>query len=386
MIQDDRESPGSLQPSSVLPPAESISSSNRKRCNRCEMPPASVLSEGALFLWFPVGHSLAKTYDRLRQAGINEVLHIEQGLKLLLHHSELYNIGKLLNSTLSEPELKSTKALLLSDSSEPQLCDFPRVTSLQQIIGLSQADWLLSLLNEGRITTHFQPIVWAHDPSQVFAQEALLRGISEQGEAIAPAQMLSVASSADILPQLDLAARRSAIQQAAHHQIKDYLFINFIPGSIYDPVACLRSTVSAVKEAGIPQNRVVFEVVESDRVQDVNHLKRILDFYREAGFLVALDDFGAGYSNLNLVHQLKPDFIKLDMELIRNVHQDAYKALITQKLLEIAHQLEIKTIAEGIESAEELNWVCENGATLVQGYFIARPGVPPIALRSPIAA
>jgi EAL domain-containing protein (putative c-di-GMP-specific phosphodiesterase class I) len=379
MTQDDRDTISLFQQLSVLLPTEPVSSNcDRKSCQRCEALPTVPKDENALYLWFPTPHTLAKTYDCLKHFTAScLLLHPNQGLKLLLDQAELNHLGQILSPTLSELELKSIKALLLPNLAEPQISDFPRVTSLHQIIGLSQADWLLSLLNQGRITTHFQPIVWAHDPSQVFAQEALLRGISEDGRAIAPSLMLDVAKNADILSQLDLAARRSAIQQAAMHQLQDYLFINFIPSSIYDPITCLRSTVSLVREVGIPQNRVVFEVVESDRVEDIQHLKRILDFYRNAGFLVALDDFGAGYSNLNLIHQLKPDFIKLDMELIRKVHQNSYKALITEKLLEIAHQLNIKTIAEGVESAEELNWAYEHGATLVQGYFIAKPGLLP---------
>jgi EAL domain-containing protein (putative c-di-GMP-specific phosphodiesterase class I) len=81
---------------------------------------------------------------------------------------------------------------------------------------------------------------------------------------------------------------------------------------------------------------------------------------------------------LNLIHQLRPDFMKLDMQLIRNVNQDAYKALITEKLLEIASQLNIKTVAEGVETLEELRWVQERGATFVQGYLIAKPSALPV--------
>ena len=120
-------------------------------------------------------------------------------------------------------------------------------------------------------------------------------------------------------------------------------------------------------------------MAESQHPPDMDHLIKILMFYREAGFLIAMDDFGSGSSNLNLMHQLRPDFIKLDMQLIRNVHQDYYKALITEKLLEIAVELEIKTVAEGVETLEEFDWVRERGANFVQGYLIAKPTSPPIA-------
>jgi EAL domain-containing protein (putative c-di-GMP-specific phosphodiesterase class I) len=109
----------------------------------------------------------------------------------------------------------------------------------------------------------------------------------------------------------------------------------------------------------------------------------MLATHRDAGFRVALDDVGAGYSGLNLVHQLRPDFIKLDMELIHGVTEDPYKALITTKTLEIAAALGIESIAEGVETDEELAWVRDNGATYAQGYGIARPTRPTLHGRTP---
>ena len=137
-------------------------------------------------------------------------------------------------------------------------------------------------------------------------------------------------------------------------------------------------TVRAIDELGIPHDNIVFEVAESEQPPDIKHLIKILRFYQEAGFLVALDDFGSGYSQLNLIHQLRPDFVKLDMHLIRNVDRDPYKAMITEKLLDITNHLHIQTVAEGVETLEELQWVRQQGATFVQGFLIARPSSPPV--------
>ena len=92
---------------------------------------------------------------------------------------------------------------------------------------------------------------------------------------------------------------------------------------------------------------------------------------------MALDDIGAGYSSLNLLHQLRPDFIKLDIALIRDVDRDPYKALVAQKILEIAQRLGIETIAEGVEREEEFAWVKSTGATYAQGYLFGRPAPEP---------
>ena len=138
------------------------------------------------------------------------------------------------------------------------------------------------------------------------------------------------------------------------------------------------STLNAIRAAGLRPDRVVFEVTEADRITDLKHLKSVLDFYRDAGFKVALDDLGSGYSSLNLVHQLRPDIVKLDMELVRDVHKDEYKAIIAQKILELTQHLGITTVAEGVETREELAWVREHGADFVQGYLIAKPAATPV--------
>lgn len=351
----------------------------RGRCSRCEVLPSPVKFGGRLYLWFPLGHSLNKVFHALRLSGHEpQLLEDGQCLLVALDEAATKAVALALAATLTSKELKDTQILLMSDDTPPGLSDFRRVTSLQQFVTLSQSGWLLEMMSANRITSFFQPIVYTQDTCRIFAQEALLRGIEEDGSLVFPNRILDLARDADLLFQLDLAARHSAIQAAFRHGLKDKLFINFIPTVIYDPVFCLRSTIAAIDEAGIPHENVVFEVVESDHSPNIAHLQTILSFYRNAGFQVALDDMGAGYSGLNLIHQLRPDFIKLDMELTRNVHQDPYKALIAGKLLEIAQHLNIQAIAEGIECEEELHWVREHGATFVQGYLIGKPAALPV--------
>jgi EAL domain-containing protein (putative c-di-GMP-specific phosphodiesterase class I) len=141
-----------------------------------------------------------------------------------------------------------------------------------------------------------------------------------------------------------------------------------------DAERCLRSTVAAVHRAGLEPGRFVFEVMEADRLEDHVRLKKVLDAYRRDGFRVALDDLGAGWSTLNRIHRLQPDFIKLDRDLIREVNRDRVKDLVASKILEIGHGLGIRTVVEGVETQEELAWARARGADYVQGFLIARPG------------
>ncbi|WP_435005696.1 EAL domain-containing protein [Tundrisphaera lichenicola] len=246
---------------------------------------------------------------------------------------------------------------------------------LSTMIAKIKGDWLVEMIREERMTSHFQPIVRTESPGEVYAYECLLRGLDLEGSLIAPKLMYDSARNAELLFHLDRAARLTAIREAVRLGIRERLFINFNPSSVYDPAYCLKTTIAAIDEAGFAPDRIVFEVVESD--QSGANLLRILETYRKAGFRVALDDLGAGYGSLNLLSQLRPDVAKLDIQLIRDVHLDPYQANITAHLLEMAHKLGIETVAEGIESAEEFEWFRDHGATYIQGYYIARPASPP---------
>jgi EAL domain-containing protein (putative c-di-GMP-specific phosphodiesterase class I) len=204
-----------------------------------------------------------------------------------------------------------------------------------------------------------------------------MRGRDRDGSLVSPGRILDTARSAELLFQVDLAARRAAIREAARLGLAAKIFINFTPTSIYDPHFCLRTTVRAVQELGIAPQNVVFEVIESEHVLDLDHLRKIMDYYREQGFGVALDDLGSGYSSLNMLHELKPDYVKLDMGLVRDVHAHPHKALIAAKLLEVAQALGIRSVAEGIETPEERRWLEAHGTDFLQGFHFAKPANPP---------
>ncbi|MFS8859816.1 EAL domain-containing protein [Synechococcus sp. H60.4] len=351
-------------------------------CPDCPALPAFLQEAGRLFLWLPTPHTHQKFWRALEaKTEVPVQLLQDLGLVVAIAQGALKKTLETMAEILSQEEMRASRALFLAGDRDPCWQDCARVESLLQLFHRTQAELLLEVLKENRLTTYFQPIVGGRDPTCVVGHEALVRGLDKEGKVIGPGLLFAMAREAGLLYHLDLAARRTAIAAATQHRLQGDLFINFSPTAIYDPAFCLRSTVWAISRAGIPPQRVVFEVNESDRSPDLDHLQRILRFYRQAGFRVALDDLGAGYGSLNLLHQLQPDLIKLDRELIRGVDRDPYKAVIAEKLLELAQKLGITTLAEGIETAEELQWVRDRGVDLVQGFFIARPQPVPLGLR-----
>ncbi len=223
------------------------------------------------------------------------------------------------------------------------------------------------------ISMAFQPIVDLKS-KEIFAQEALVRGVN--GE---PAGTIFKQVTPEKLYKFDQTCRVKAIELAAKLEIDTLLNINFMPNAVYHPKNCLRTTLKAANEFGFPVDKIVFEVTESERVIDPNHLKNILIEYKRSGFLTAIDDFGAGFSNFNLLTGFQPDFIKLDMELIRDINIVKVKQSIVKSIVQVAKDLGIIIIAEGIENAEELETLTDFGIDLLQGYYFARPSFESLA-------
>lgn len=357
-------------------------SSKQSGCNQCSCYDLSRYAcdvAGRLFLWFPVAHTLSKATDCLDSLSVSyELMQGRAGLSVDCNAGKAKEIADGLSQTLGLREMEETQVLFIRGKIQPKLEDFSDIAPLKKFLNRTQSDWLVDMMKENRFTSHFQPIVSIQNTSEIFAYEALLRGIDPDGKIVFPKKIIDTATGSGLLPQMDRMARLTAIAQFSPHQAKQKIFINFAPTALYDPVFCLNTTVQAIDRAGISHDQVVVEVVESDEFKDSAHLKAIIDHYRKSGFLIALDDLGEGYSSLNLLHQVRPDFVKLDMALIRDVHRDPYKASITEKILEIAQNLNVQTVAEGIECVEELNWLQQRGATFAQGFLIGKPSPTPV--------
>lgn len=369
----------------TLPNAEEVEI-GKPGCQHCEVTPAALQGPGTLQLQFPHTHTLGKVMSFLSES----IWNYEEKDGVVSIEVPTVSLAPLLSplmEVMSSVERRDSKAAFQpTTDGEPGLeKKFFQIDALPVFAAKMQSEWLLDILREERIYTVFQPIVRCADGEcedggdEIYGYECLMRA-EVDGKPAAPKIMIDMARSAGLLFQLDLAARRAALTGAASHGIKQKIFINFTPNSIYNPYSCLNSTVRLIDELGFLREQVVFEIIESERLPEMKHLQRIIGYYRENGFGVALDDVGAGFSSLNMLVALRPDYIKLDMFLMRGVHQDTGKALVARKLIETARELELQTIAEGIETAEELDWAKQHGANFVQGYYLARPGTPPPVL------
>lgn len=213
----------------------------------------------------------------------------------------------------------------------------------------------------------YQPI-WDLRQQQVFAHEALVRGPQGQGAASVLAQVTEHNRY-----RFDQACRVKAIKGASQLGLAERVSINFLPNAIYRPELCIRTTLAAARRYGFPVERIIFEVTEGERVEDGPWFAEILREYKRCGFMTAIDDFGAGYAGLKLLSDFQPDLIKIDMDLIRNIHLDRARQSIVRNLVRLCEEMQIQVIAEGIELAAERDHLLEAGVYLMQGYLLGRP-------------
>ncbi|WP_419420491.1 EAL domain-containing protein [Legionella sp. D16C41] len=217
-------------------------------------------------------------------------------------------------------------------------------------------------------TFAFQPIVDINK-KEIFAYEALVRGLHGEG---APEILAKVNDKNRY--QFDQACRITCITKAQQLNINECISINFLPNAVYSPELCLRTTIAAAENANFPLEKIIFEVTENEQIKDPSKLLSIFKYYKERGFCTAIDDFGAGYSGLGLLADFQPDFIKIDIKLVRNIHMSPVKQALIKGIILTANSLNIKIIAEGIETAEEARWFKENEIFLMQGFYFAKPG------------
>ena len=217
-------------------------------------------------------------------------------------------------------------------------------------------------------TMAFQPIINCKT-NTIFGYEALVRGLQNESAFSVIEQV-----NDDNRYLFDQLCRVKAIALAAKLKLDSMLSINFLPNAIYKPERCIRTTLEAAKEYGFPTNRIMFEFTENENISDTEFVKGIVEYYKKSGFITALDDFGSGYAGLGLLADFQTNIIKFDMKLIRNIDQDSTRQAIIKNCVSLFAELNITSLAEGVETIEEMLWLRDSGIDLMQGYLFAKPG------------
>ncbi|MBT8495039.1 MAG: EAL domain-containing protein [Deltaproteobacteria bacterium] len=222
-------------------------------------------------------------------------------------------------------------------------------------------------VSTGKVFCAFQPLVDVHDKS-TYGYEALAR--CESPEFPSPPRLIKAAIDDGYLGELGRELRRMAITQCPDHR----LFLNIHPNEFDEPWLVRPDDPTATHDRDI-----FLEITESVPLSHHRFCHSVLAEIRTKGVKIAVDDLGAGYSNLKYIADLSPEVVKLDRGLIAGLTNETRLHRLVTAIVRLCTDLGAKVVAEGIETAEELRAVIATGAHYAQGYFLARPNREPPA-------
>lgn len=231
-----------------------------------------------------------------------------------------------------------------------------------------------SIIDGQHLKAVFQPIVSLRDGS-VLGYEALSR-ITCSSEINSPDELFRIAGESRRLWDLEQLCRTIALSSAYQAQEKQNhgrLFLNVNPNIMHDPKFKQGFTKEYLEQYGMTPDSITFEITERNAVADISGFRGTIAHYKGQNYKIAVDDAGAGYSGLNLISDVNPHYIKLDMQLIRNIDADTIKMALVRSMVELSHISNISLIAEGVETREELETLINLGVQFAQGFFLQPP-------------
>jgi PAS domain S-box-containing protein len=243
---------------------------------------------------------------------------------------------------------------------------------------LAWVDRIQAALSEERFVLHAQPIIDLHT-GNVVQRELLLRmrSAEKSGELIAPGAFLPVAEEYGLISEIDRRVIDHSAEIAAAGQSVQ---INVSARSISDP-SLVDHINNAIARTGADPATMVFEITETTLVSDGPAARAFVERLHELGCQVALDDFGTGYGGLTYLKQLPVDYLKIDIEFVRDLRENAASCNVVRGIVHLAQGFGLKTIGEGVEDQQTLDLLREFGVDYAQGYHIGRPS--PLESNSP---
>ncbi|MGY8870651.1 MAG: EAL domain-containing protein [Pseudomonadales bacterium] len=236
----------------------------------------------------------------------------------------------------------------------------------------SEGEQLLnSILEMGAITTYFQPIFDLHN-GDIVGHEALSRG--PEGSALYSAdQLFKTAVTYGKLHELELLCREQSLRQFSEQALPGKLFLNISASLLSSSDHQKGMTLTLLDSMNISRDRIVIELSEQHPYDHFGLSRASVEYYRQMGFQIAIDDLGVGYSGLRLWSELQPEYVKIDKHFISGVDKDTIKREFVRSIIAIANSLQCEIIAEGIETQSELALLIELGVARGQGYLLGYP-------------
>ncbi|WP_428024743.1 EAL domain-containing protein [Arcobacter sp.] len=224
-------------------------------------------------------------------------------------------------------------------------------------------------LDNYKIVSYFQPII-NNKTREIEKYESLVRLINEEGEVISPYEFLNISKKGNYYNKITSRVLENSFKMLEFVNTK--LSINLSALDI-EKEQTRKEIFSLLDEYKEQNNRIVFELLEDENVKDFRSIKKFIKRVKKRGVMIAIDDFGAGYSNFERLLDFEPDILKIDGSLVKNIEKDAFSRNIIETIVTFAKKQKILTIAEYVENETIFNLLNEIGVDYSQGYYFGKP-------------
>ncbi len=230
-------------------------------------------------------------------------------------------------------------------------------------------------ISEGWIKAYYQQIVWA-DGAKVCDEEALARWIDPDRGILSPADFIPILEKARLIYKLDLYVLEQILEKM--NTLRE-LGLPVYPHSVnlsradFDSCDIVEEIRRRVDEAGVERRMISVEVTESVIGSDFDFMKEQIGRFKALGFQVWMDDFGSGYSSLDVLQDIQFDLVKFDMHFLQSFHKGDESRIILTNLLHMTKELNIDALCEGVETGDEADFLRENGCKKLQGFYYSKP-------------
>ncbi len=229
-------------------------------------------------------------------------------------------------------------------------------------------------LSERWIKDYYMPVVRSSN-GRVCSEEALARWVDPERGMLSPAEFIPALEESKTIYKLDLyiveAVLRKMKTQAGSGLYVVPISVN-LSRTDFDSCDIVEEVKKRVDDSGIPREKLIIEVTESALGNDPEYMKVQIEKFQELGFAVWMDDFGSGYSSLDVLREMYFDHIKFDIKFMQHFEKEKSRIMLTE-LVRMAMALEIKTVAEGVETREQAEFLREIGCNKMQGYYFCKP-------------
>jgi diguanylate cyclase (GGDEF)-like protein len=246
----------------------------------------------------------------------------------------------------------------------------------------ADAQWRLRLerqlrhaLENHELNLHYQPQIDV-ESGAIIGVEALLRWSNHELGAVSPAQFIPLAEETGLIIPIGEWVLRTACRQAQAWRERgagDLRLAVNLSARQFDQPDLVKSIAQILEETAFPPNNLELEITESMMMRNTEETIRTLRALKRFGVRFAMDDFGTGYSSLSYLKRLSLDVLKIDQSFVRDVERDSEASAIVTAIIALAESLNLRTVAEGVETAAQLDFLRRRKCSVAQGYYFARP-------------